>query len=534
MANAISLFSESEESQFTEGSCTYTVRVDDGIMHHVEKFAGRTGEQVYHQDVPVDFAVGSGQRGYTFLSNRDGLLFQSPITWYSGQNKFALSPGYEPDAHPRFGRRVSDGCISCHSGRALPDPDQSHKFKPTIFSELSIGCERCHGPGGDHVDFHTQLDSQTKDRIVNPAKLNPFRRESVCYQCHLHGMKRVLREKRTEFDFRPGDLISDIWVVFQSGTGVDESTQTTAVSQVEQFVASQCFQKSDGSFGCTSCHDPHRREPQVVRTTLYNEKCASCHQAPDSECGESLLKRNAIHPKNSCVQCHMPSLNAGDVPHTSQTDHRILKRPLRKIVQNEGQIDVFELESFPIPQNELQRAYGLALGEVSLESLSKSLSESSINILRQSLQKPEPDTVILDVMSSLLVYQDLSVSEELALQGHHIAPQNESLLETLAIVGEAQGNEEKALQWVEKYLELNANDAEMWTRKARLLMKLANEMEAKSAAERAISVNPTNVEARKIILQVAEKHQLSELIEQQAIAIEELESVQEKKNPSGK
>ncbi len=515
-------------ARFETGLCTNEVQVKNGEILHSEEFVDDSGEQIYRQSVPVDFAIGSGQRGYTFVTNREGRLFQSPITWYTGTGQFGLSPGYDSDSHPRFERRVSDGCITCHSGLTRTAEAAYHTFQPDVFAEMSIGCERCHGPGAAHVEFHQHSNPSGQDQIVNPADLDPARRESVCYQCHLLGTKRILRANRTEFDFRPGDLVSDIWVVFQRGTGVVNSTQTTAVSQVEQFVVSKCFQQSNGTFGCASCHDPHGMAPQQERISHYNTRCSNCHLESESGCREPFAKRIKTSPENSCVQCHMPTLNANNVPHTSQTDHRILSRPLQKVAQTPGEIGVFEPETFSIPDEEVQRAYGLALADVANESTSQNLVEAATNALSVILERGIHDVPILDAASTLLIYQNPTQAERIALDGYQQAPQNESILETLAIVNELQGDLNDSLRWTTAFLELNETNSTMWERKSRLLLKLKKFKEARESAKSSLAVNPRNTGARKILIQAAEGLNQIDEAEQQTYVLEKLQKFKER------
>ena len=39
--------------------------------------------------------LGSGRQGASYLIDRDGFLFQSPISWYAQQRRWDLSPGYQ-------------------------------------------------------------------------------------------------------------------------------------------------------------------------------------------------------------------------------------------------------------------------------------------------------------------------------------------------------------------------------------------------------------------------------------------------------
>lgn len=193
------------------GPCQYSVFRDERGLWQSEEFIDQSGVVFYQDVVPVHYAVGSGQRGWSFLTDRGGLLTQGVATWYSTRGVWDLSPGYAAEGHPRFSRRISDGCLTCHAGRTNSIPDQTDRYRTPVFAELSIGCERCHGPGKDHVEYHeSETSSERPDPIVNPAALGFSEQLSVCYQCHLHGEERIVRSGRNEFDFRPGERISDV------------------------------------------------------------------------------------------------------------------------------------------------------------------------------------------------------------------------------------------------------------------------------------------------------------------------------------
>ena len=95
-------------------------------------------------------------------------------------------------------------------------------------------------------------------RIVNPADLDPARREAVCNQCHLAGEAAIPRYGRGLYYFRPGDHLDDTLVVFVEG---QRAGSGRAVSQVEQMQSSRCYQASGEVMGCTTCHYPHLQPP---------------------------------------------------------------------------------------------------------------------------------------------------------------------------------------------------------------------------------------------------------------------------------
>jgi hypothetical protein len=74
---------------------------------------------------------------------------------------------------------VSEKCVLCHSGIALHVPGTLHQYRPTVFAAEAITCERCHGPSEKH------LADPRAGTIVNPSKLAPAARGSICEPCHL-------------------------------------------------------------------------------------------------------------------------------------------------------------------------------------------------------------------------------------------------------------------------------------------------------------------------------------------------------------
>ena len=96
---------------------------------------------------------------------------------------------------------------------------------------LGISCERCHGPGRDHVDYHQQhRETDEPKHIANPADLSPERANDLCSQCH-SGINKRLRDP---FLFRPGDKLEDFFEVpddshhIQGGIHTDNQLGTSS------------------------------------------------------------------------------------------------------------------------------------------------------------------------------------------------------------------------------------------------------------------------------------------------------------------
>jgi photosynthetic reaction center cytochrome c subunit len=264
-----------------------------------------SGETVeYH----VDYVIGSGNHASGYLVDLGGYLFQSPVAYYKSRNAYDLAPGFEKQPDPDFTRPISPECVLCHSGSALHVPGTRNQYRSPVFLEEAITCERCHGPSEKH------LANPVPGTIINPAKLKPAARASICEQCHLFGVERVPNPGKSLSDFVPGQRLEDTFTTYQNA---NPTGALKVISQVEQLALSACARNSEGRLWCGTCHDPHDKPLQPVE--YYRAKCLSCHSA----------NFPASHPadNSNCLECHMPRRTVADGGHTAFTDHRIQRRP---------------------------------------------------------------------------------------------------------------------------------------------------------------------------------------------------------------
>jgi hypothetical protein len=290
----------------------YSIERRGNRLLHQETRKDSSGAVLAKTEGEVRYVLGSGIRGYSFLVERDGGLFQSPIAWYSQRQKWDLSPGYD-ERNLHFDRVITAGCLFCHTNRF----DQV-AGKPPVFHGLTIGCERCHGPGELHSRHPQQVGQDLT--IVNPVDLRPTTlRENVCEQCHFLGTNRIEVTEGSSFDYRPG-LPLDKFLRISSSVS-DPYLRRSAVGHVEQMRESRCYQRSGGELGCTSCHDPHRLPEPVTRVSYYRGRCLVCHI--DRGCSLPSAVRVAQSPQDDCVACHMTRSFTTNVAHTALTNHTV-------------------------------------------------------------------------------------------------------------------------------------------------------------------------------------------------------------------
>lgn len=262
---------------------------DDGRYVQTIKFADWT----HH--VPMDVVTGSGKTGQSFLFWRGQALFQNHASLLTSGTKWIASPGFREGVID-FSRRIRSACLECHATYIETAGDARRFHQGTAV--WGVTCERCHGPGRQHVDFnqaHPELpsgSSQATAAIVNPRNLSRKQQLDLCGQCH-SGMFEL---KQPAFSYRPGDDLAEFHQPFtQSASGAGGIHTSDQRLRLEM---SECFKNS--TMTCTTCHDPHRFERDD--SSHFASICQQCHQ-PES-CG----KLEALHLSQSddCIQCHMP------------------------------------------------------------------------------------------------------------------------------------------------------------------------------------------------------------------------------------
>ncbi|MBI5758341.1 MAG: hypothetical protein HZA46_07480 [Planctomycetales bacterium] len=467
-------------------------RTTDAVLHYE---IGRDAEGViYDQAVPVKYAMGSGKRGRSYVIDREGLLFMSPISWYTQGQRWDLSPMYATAGHLRFERRVASRCVVCHVGRAAPVPSDRDRFLEPPFVELSIGCERCHGPGEQHVARHREArEVSAPDPIINPLRLDPERRDSVCNQCHLQGADEVLRYGRTDFDFRPGMHLAEVWTVFLGSQDTQSTKSTVAVSQVEQMLSSRCAQASGGRLGCISCHDPHSIPAESERPAFYRERCLRCHG--DDDCRESIEKRRDTE-SDSCIQCHMPRLAASDVPHTTQTDHRIRKHsasdnvtPPTPSTNSQRWFGQGEVALSPI---EDRRARGLLLAHQAEHNSNPTVAASAVELLRGVLLINPDDVTVLDALAiSEFVTGDRANAERHWRGVLTRDSRNETAMQSLAMLTRQTGNLTEAGERLAQLIQINPWSANYQAQYAQVCETQGRTEAAVKAALRGVELDPS-------------------------------------------
>jgi len=207
-------------------------------------------------------------------------------------------------------------CAECHSTNLQMGYDSDTDTFTTTYSELSVGCDACHGPGSEHISqanadaFDSQFGlavnlsgHKSNSWVMNPQSGIAERGEPLsqqpqepesCGQCHA---RRGLITSDYEYGKPLADThllaLLDEHLYFSDGQIKDE------VYVYGSFIQSRMYQ---AGVTCSNCHDPHSGSLRTGSTP--SDVCSLCHLptkfASRDHSGHASTDAN-------CVDCHMAS-----------------------------------------------------------------------------------------------------------------------------------------------------------------------------------------------------------------------------------
>ena len=396
------------------------------MIHHLS-------EDGMHASYPIRYQIGAGKVGHSYLSVQAGFLLESPISYYT---KFGwdISPGYRNTDMLDFNRVLDSRCLFCHSNAV----SSSQGPAPGGASLSPIGCERCHGSANEH------LRRPSAGTILNPAKLSVRARDSICEQCHLEGVARILNPLKTLRDFSPGQDLAETLAIYVIKN--ENSSSHVAVSQAEQLALSRCSRASSGKLWCGSCHDPHAAKQNS--NAEIKAICSGCHPQLSPASHSSAL--------TECVSCHMPRLTPKDIAHAATTDHRILAKPSAHetvLPPTPRRLQAWREPPSDFARRDLALAELQAAGTPGFEDLAlsgaKALAEISPNLLPN-------DGAALAALASVKLSENQSADAvELFKRAEQADSSNAQFALYLGIAAKKAGHGDEAIRALRRSIQLN-------------------------------------------------------------------------------
>ena len=255
---------------------------------------GSRWKQRYFKQVGDDYFVFPAQWDVTHKMWRPYFVKNGTDWW---------APLYPPD---NFQRPTGPLCDGCHS--------VNYDIATKKVTEWNVGCERCHGPGREHVA------QQGRPNIVNPAKLDYVHANDVCIQCHSQGqpLKNPIQGRYYDWPvgFHVGKNLVDFWKLEEhklgetSFTHFAEGTGHKNRMQGNDFVQSLMYTRG---VTCFSCHDVHGTRNDALLWKPAKNICFDCH-GPNTQNGPHAptIEVHTHHKPGStgseCIACHMPKI----------------------------------------------------------------------------------------------------------------------------------------------------------------------------------------------------------------------------------
>ncbi len=420
----------------------------------------------------LEWFVGSGGIGRSYLFSVDGFLFQAPVSYYSSAARWDVSPGYQGRQSIDLTRGVETGCLQCHASRIRAVGGTQNRFANPPFEEGGVSCERCHGPGRLHVE------RQGKGGIVNPAKLDPVRRDSTCAQCHLTGVARIARGPA----YQPGAPLSNSLAIFVWADA--ESSELTATSHFEKLQQSRCKQASGGRLWCGTCHDPHDPPPAAQSTAYFRGKCLGCHTPATCKRGED------------CAACHMPKGQVRAGEHIAFTDHAI-RRTVAARPQPAGKHELASFWKGPADERDLALAYAV------VAPVDPEVRPRALELLQRAETKAPRDVMVL---SQLAQFYDKLGDEEKAMalceRILRIDPGHPAAAANLATYLIKRGRASEAIALWEKALARNPAATGTRMNLAVAHYRNGNLPAAAEAVKKALAFDPDHDFGRKLLTEI--------------------------------
>src|SRR6266446_6932723 len=117
----------------------------------------------------IDLVLGAGGKADdVYLTWHGDRLYELPMAWLFTSNQWGASH-FSLNGSPEGSRELTLRCLECHNTWFAHVPGTLNQYKPDSFI-MGVTCEKCHGPGREHVAFHqAHLDAESGERIVKPV-----------------------------------------------------------------------------------------------------------------------------------------------------------------------------------------------------------------------------------------------------------------------------------------------------------------------------------------------------------------------------
>ena len=268
----------------------------------------------------------------------DGRIQALSVAWDArpkdegGQRWFHLYPNEnirhdDPLHWTKLNQNWNFMCAECHSTGLHKNYDAANDRYATTWTEISVGCEACHGQGSDHVAWaqsqqswlpFNRRDDRNKGllalfserkgvtwsrdprsgQLQRSLPPNLLRTEvETCGRCHA-------RRSEISENWTPGRWLYETHAI-QSPLARDVYWPDGQIRDVEEPYNYVPFKQSKmfaAGVTCSDCHNPHSGRQRMAGDGV----CLQCH-ASETFSAEKHSHHEKTGAQPGCVSCHMPA-----------------------------------------------------------------------------------------------------------------------------------------------------------------------------------------------------------------------------------
>jgi tetratricopeptide (TPR) repeat protein len=469
-----------DRTEFRDSRGAFAYRVVQAAGSYLFEFRRQGAEQPIQGRRRLDYYVGSGAVARSYLMSVDGFLYEAPVAYYRNSASWNSAPGYAAFDYPYLTRPILSGCLECHASAIQRIHGTQNAYDSPPFLEGGVACERCHGPGSDHIAVGKPM--------VNPARLPAGERDSVCEQCHLSGEMRVPKPGKDEEVFKAGDRLTNFLTVFvRAGT----PSPMRVTSHVEDLAQSACKRASGEKLWCGTCHDPHSVPNENEKPAYFRNKCLSCHQASDCRGSQPARLANG----DNCAACHMQRNPPSDVEHVVFTDHSIRRHPAAP-----GGTPPADADLVPFEGTASTRDLGLAYAMVGRREENATYIERAFHLLQDSVTQKTTDALALAYLAEF--YRDRKDDARalpLYQQAWRMDPTQSAVAAALGAYQMQYGKIDEAIRFWNQALAINPTMLLVRVNLATALLRTGHSDQAQATLRKALEFNPSFRPARDLL-----------------------------------
>ena len=274
----------------------------------------------------VAFVYGSKWKQRYFTKVGDD-YYPLPVQWDIGNKKWLkyhvpdTGADWWASSYPsdNMQRPTGPTCDGCHS--------VNYDIHTRQVTEWNVGCERCHGPGSEHVVHPTRTN------ILNPGEMDAIASNDTCIQCHSQGRPLTTPIEGKAYDwpvgYHVGLHLADYWKLEDITLGktdflyFPDGTAHKNRMQGNDFMQSVMYHHG---VTCASCHDVHGTDNYAQLRKPADKICLDCHAAgspngPHAASIEEHTQHKAHSAGSECIACHMPKIASEGVPGSFVRSH---------------------------------------------------------------------------------------------------------------------------------------------------------------------------------------------------------------------